>query len=397
MYTIWLTFTMENNKKPFKILSIDGGGLKGIYSLNVLKIIETKYCKPDETLSDYFDMFCGTSTGGIIALGLANKMKVNQIQKIYDDNATKIFPPVYKFNKWYNSLLTGSIGFGLAHMKRKNVQLSIGIGLISLFVPKICDGINNIYRQICGCKYNSAPVAAIADEHFGNMKMNDLHNLVCIPSYELGKGSNRVFKFPHNGMQRDKDVTVKDAVMSTSCAPTYFPIHKIDSGGLIGEYLVDGGIWANNPSLVGICEALQYFVGPGKEYEKYELLSIGNISINNNSVPKNDNEKKTFWNALNISTLINILFDSNSKSTSHFCDVISKSHNCFYKRLECNNVSHKLSQSYELDNANPLVLEQYKSLGNSDGYKFTTNKNAKYKDVGRFFINKKTYDVTNNK
>ena len=52
---------------------------------------------------------------------------------------------------------------------------------------------------------------------------------------------------------------------------------------------------------------------------------------------------------------------------------------------------------YELDNADPLVLEQYKSLGNSDGYNFTTNENAEYKDVGRFFINKKTYDATNNK
>ena len=53
--------------------------------------------------------------------------------------------------------------------------------------------------------------------------------------------------------------------------------------------------------------------------------------------------------------------------------------------LECNNVSHRLAQSYELDNSDPSILEQYKSIGNADGYKFTTEQNAKYKDVGRFF------------
>ena len=386
-----------SEKKPFKILSIDGGGLKGIYSLQVLKVIEDKYCKlQGTTLSDHFDMFCGTSTGGIIALGLANKMKVDQIIKIYDDNATKIFPLPFKFNNMYSAVGTGVLGTGISYLLKRNLCCSLFVGLATSFLPKLINGGLSTYRQTRGYKYDSHSIENIANEHFGNMKMNELHNLVCIPSYEIGTASNRVFKFPHKkgSLERDNNVTVKDAIMSTTCAPTYFPVHKISTGGLLGGYFTDGGIWANNPSLVGIVEALQYFVGKDKQYEKYEILSIGNISYNNNPIPESEFRRKYFWNIFNFPVLIDIIFDSNSKSTSHFCNIISKSNDCFYKRLECKNFSHKFSGKCELDSSDSDILEHYKSHGNTDGYNFTTEQNAEYTDIGRFFKDKKTYDVT---
>lgn len=385
------------DKKPFKILSIDGGGLKGIYSLHVLKIIEDKYCKPKGTvLSDHFDMICGTSTGGIIALGLANKMKVDDILTIYNDNATKIFPPPFKFNKWYNSICTGAFFSGLTFLASKNPICSLCVGCTSLFLPKMVDHSIGTYKSICGYKYDSKAISDIADKYFGNTKMNELNNLVCIPSYEIGTGSNRVFKYPHKegSLERDKNVTVKDAILSTTCAPTYFPVHKIDSGGLAGGYFADGGIWANNPSLVGIIEALQYFVGEGKQYDKYEILSIGNINYNNNQIPQGESGRKYFWNVFNFGAIVNIIFDSNSKSTSHFCNVISKSNDCVYKRLECETFSHKFSHLLELDSSDPALLQQYESDGKTDGYNFTTEQNAKYKGIERFFKENKTYDVT---
>jgi patatin-like phospholipase/acyl hydrolase len=378
-----------NQPKTFKILSIDGGGLKGMYSLHLLKVIEEKYCKENETLSDYFDMICGTSTGGIIAIGIANKMKITDIIKIYDDNATKIFPKKYEFNNIYIKSFLSILTFGLSCYYTHDIIYSLFASGVSLLIPSIIDNSIWFLDIIKGYKYNNKAITDIADKHFGSMKMNELHNLVCIPSYELSSGSNRVFKFPHKegGFERDKNVTVKDAILSTTCAPTYFPVHQIKYGSLANDFLIDGGVWANNPSLVGIIEALNYFVGKDKEYEKYEILSIGNINFNNNKIPNN----KYFWNISNISSLIDIIFDSNIKSIDYFCRIISKTNDCIYKRIELKDISHNLSSSFKLDNSDKKILDEYEKYGNADGYNVTTSSNGKSKDMDSFFKDKKTY------
>ena len=67
------------NKKTFKILSIDGGGIKGLYSAIILEHLEEEFCKKQGySISDYFDMICGTSTGGLIALALSVKTPAGQ-------------------------------------------------------------------------------------------------------------------------------------------------------------------------------------------------------------------------------------------------------------------------------------------------------------------------------
>lgn len=124
------------------------------------------------------------------------------------------------------------------------------------------------------------------------------------------------------------------------------------------------------------------------------MLSIGNINYNKNPIPESETGRKSFLNALNFEMLINVMFDSNSKSISHFCNVISKTNDCIYKRLECKNFSCKFGKKCELDSSNAKVLEQYKSDGNRDGYDFTTEQNEEYKDLKGFFEHKKTYDVT---
>src|SRR5579863_7742061 len=81
----------QKNDKTFKILSIDGGGIKGLYSLHILNHLEKEYCK-DGPLSDYFDMICGTSTGGIIAMGIATGRTCSYMIDIYERNANDVFP-----------------------------------------------------------------------------------------------------------------------------------------------------------------------------------------------------------------------------------------------------------------------------------------------------------------
>ena len=81
-------------KKKFKILSIDGGGIRGIIPAKILYHLEEEAIKkdgPNARLCDYFDLVCGTSTGGIIAIGIALGMTAKDILKLYQENAGAIF------------------------------------------------------------------------------------------------------------------------------------------------------------------------------------------------------------------------------------------------------------------------------------------------------------------
>ena len=90
------------SRKTFKILSIDGGGIKGLYSSKILEHFEDNFnCQ----ISDYFDMICGTSTGGIIALSLALKKKATEISELYEKKGSIIFPKQNRIKAFYNQLL----------------------------------------------------------------------------------------------------------------------------------------------------------------------------------------------------------------------------------------------------------------------------------------------------
>lgn len=329
----------------FKILSIDGGGIKGLYSLYVLNQIEQKYCKNDETIGDYFDLICGTSTGGIIALGIANKIKIKELIKIYETNANNIFP---NNNLIFNKFISPVFGID---------------------------------------KYSNKTILNISNTYFQNKTLSDLNNLVCIPSYNNNNGSNIVFKYPHKEGElfRDKNILLKDVIMATTSAPYYFPPHFINMDVISGTFL-DGGIWANNPSMIGIDEALQYFVGKDKKYESYDLLSVGNINFN-----KNNNISKNSWNILNLNYLIDIIFSCNSNSIDKYCRTITKFSNSNYTRIECNNINVNDASNFTLDNTNINILEYYKHKGTEDGINLITENNKQYKNIDRFFKNKKTY------
>jgi len=173
--------------------------------------------------------------------------------------------------------------------------------------------------------------------------------------------------------------------MATTAAPYFFPPHNINMDVISGNFL-DGGIWANNPSMIGIDEALQFFVGKDKKYKSYDLLSIGNLNFNkNNSITKNS------WNLLNLNYLIEIIFSSNSNSNDKYCRTISKYTDSKYTRIECNNVNVNDVSKFSLDNTNKNILEYYKHKGTEDGINFISENNKEHKNINRFFMKKKTY------
>lgn len=241
-------------RKTFKILAIDGGGIKGLYSALILKQFEEKF---ECLTSDCFDMICGTSTGGLIALAAALKIPASEIAKFYTEHGESIFPK----HKKYKVPFLGKIDTGL------------------------------LKQALKGGKYNSKYLKLALSNIFGNKVVGDSNNLLCIPSYSITRAKPTVFRYNHleGELSRDNDKLMIDIALATTAAPTYFPIAELDS--FDGEQFIDGGVWANNPTLIGLLEALRYFVGRDKNYDKVQILSLSSLSISGGKPPGLKNER----------------------------------------------------------------------------------------------------------
>lgn len=223
---------MEEEKGVFKILAIDGGGVKGLYSSTILEHFEEKF---GVNISDYFDMICGTSTGGLIALALSLKIPTKEISDIYLKNGSKIFP-------------------------KRNKKIAF-------------------LKQVLGSgKFSDLPLKEVLTDVFKNSKLIESNNLLCIPSYSITDARPWVFKYDHKegDLGRDNKAKYVDVALATSAAPTYFPMAEIEYYN--SKQFIDGGVWANNPTLVGLIEALTYYVGKGKEFKKIKILSLSSLN-----------------------------------------------------------------------------------------------------------------------
>ncbi len=208
--------------KRFQILSLDGGGIKGLFSAALLAKIEESL--GDISIVDHFDLITGTSTGGIIALGLGLGLRPREIVNFYVSEGPKIFN---KIPFWTS------------------------------------------FRSSTRSKYSQDPLRVALQTYFQDKLISDSTKRLVIPSYNLAKDEVYVFKTPHHSrLTTDGKVPMWKAALATSAAPTYFPCcEHVD-----GMRLVDGGLWANNPTMVGIVEAVSLL---GVSLESIATLSLG--------------------------------------------------------------------------------------------------------------------------
>ena len=211
--------------KSFKILSIDGGGILGLLPCLVLAELERRFLE-GEPIGQHFDLLVGTSTGGIIALGLGQNKSAQDISKLYTERGHKIFP---------GNFLTRPI--------RRLVS--------NVLVPY---SLANLEREL--------------RREFGDKLFGSASNPTCIPAFEGQHGEPYLFKTPHHeDYKKDLHEKLVTVGLATAAAPTYFASMKRD-----GYIFVDGGIWANNPAMVGVVEAISCF---GAERTQIKLLSLG--------------------------------------------------------------------------------------------------------------------------
>lgn len=304
-------------EKILNILSIDGGGIKGIYSLYVLRRIETKY-RID--IQKHFKFFSGTSTGGIIALGLAFGYSVQELINFYEENGIKIFP-------------------------HRGIMRKL----------------HDYKSKLIKSKYDDKELKKALIEKFKTKKIKDIEDkYICIPTIKLKEGTPVVIKTPHSKSYfRDKEFSAVDVALATSAAPVFFPIAKIQN---FSNHLIDGGLFANNPTLISVVEALEHFVGKDddKEYKKMNVLSVGNFTKPKNEIKKR--RRSLFcWGE----ELIDIIMSSQEKNIDNILSFFST--NPIYRinaylRIENVSIDSIGCKDIKLDSAGAEELKKMKEL-----------------------------------
>lgn len=257
--------------KAVRILSIDGGGIRGIVPCMVLKRIEEitgKRC------SDLFELIGGTSTGGLIALGLAKPgngqepdFSIDQIKDLYEKNGKRIF------------------------------HRSIWRKFESAW-------------SLLDEKYSQKGIETVLDEYFGEIRLKEALVPLIIPAYEIESRSVWFFRSERAKYSEDYDFPMKEVARAASAAPTYFEPEKLSEKGDIDYWaLVDGGVFANNPGMCTYVEAKSMF--PDRDII---MVSLGTGELTRRI---SYDDARSWGLAQWAHPLINVMFDGQSDTVDY--------------------------------------------------------------------------------
>ncbi len=290
----------------YKILSIDGGGIRGVIPARFLELLESALGK---SIYDSFDLITGTSTGGLIALHIAaNKALGKDCVELYSpENAVKIM------NK-------------------------------SLF-----DKILPVQNQP---KYDGKGKREFLANLFGKKQILDVKKNVLIPSFDIISRESVIFK-SFGGVDSRNNPKIAEIADATSAAPTFFPTIATESQPK--RWLIDGGFASNNPAMCGISEALKM----GYKNNEIKLLSIGTGILRKGfKNPEKYGESSKKWGGIGWlnNGLVDSLFAGNSSTTQYFCkQILGKN----YVRVD----GELINCSDELDDVSAENIKNLKILG----------------------------------
>lgn len=215
-----------------RILSIDGGGIKGTCPAAFLAAIEEQLSLP---IGRYFDLIAGTSTGGILAIGLGLGLSAKELHDLYRERGPEIFGEDHTANK--------ALAFVHRHYRRA--------------------------RHFFGSKHDVSPLKGVLQEVLGDKRLGDAETRLLIPAWDADLRSCYIYKTAHHErLTTDYKKLAVDAALATAAAPSYFRRHRTSDN--IG--LLDGGVWANNPTGTAAVEATTLL---GWEAESLRILSLG--------------------------------------------------------------------------------------------------------------------------
>ncbi|XP_031403484.1 patatin-like protein 2 [Punica granatum] len=238
------------------ILSIDGGGVRGLIPGTILAFLESELQKldgEDARIADYFDVIAGTSTGGLVAAMLTCPDETGRplfaaedIKQFYLDHCPRIFPQD------------------------------------SPLIP-----VTKVVKAVSGPKYDGKYLHTIVKEKLGSTRLHDTLTNIVIPAFDIKRLQPTIFSSYEVKKKPSTDACLSDICISTSAAPTYLPAHYFETeepSGQVREFnLIDGGVAANNPTLVAMGEVTKEIMGGSSDffpiqpmdYTRFLVISLG--------------------------------------------------------------------------------------------------------------------------
>jgi patatin-like phospholipase/acyl hydrolase len=304
-----------------KILSIDGGGIRGIIPAMLLAEIEKRTGRP---IARLFDLIAGTSTGGILALGLSIPKNppgplytASQLLEMFEREGARIFSR------------------SLVHK------------------VAACD---NLRRP----KYPATGIEQVLLEYFGNSQLSDAATDVLITSYEIERSFPFFFRSAIARERSDYDFPAREVARATSAAPTYFEPMKLPTGPFTDRYtlghytLIDGGVFANNPAACALVEART----TQPDAADFLMVSLGTGELTS-CLPY---EQTKNWGIVRWATsVLEVVFDGVSRTVDYQLRQLlpGTSATCKrYYRFQTTLDSH----NHSLDNASPENITALKAL-----------------------------------
>jgi predicted acylesterase/phospholipase RssA len=220
-------------RRPLRILAIDGGGIRGILPAMVLADLERRTNRP---IIDLFDLIVGTSTGGLVALALAcpdaegkPRHTARDIVRLYDVEGKRVFSR----SVWHKIRSVGALAEG---------------------------------------KYPSAGIEGVLQDYFGECRLKDALADVVVPAYEIERRMPFFFKTSNAKQKSYYDYPMKNVIRAATAAPTYFEPMQVQIDGPNDYYaLVDGALFAYNPGMCAYVEALNRY----SHHDSVIMVSLG--------------------------------------------------------------------------------------------------------------------------
>lgn len=223
----------DSSDKPFRILSLAGGGYLGLYTACMLAELEAQAGEP---LGRRFDLIAGTSIGGLLAVAVAFEIPMAMMKQLFLENGTRIFS---------------------------------ARSLPSNPMSKLRD----LSRSVLGPKYSGLSLTKALVALFGRQTLADAKHALIVPAVNISRCQTKVFKTAHAaGSRGDESVRAASVAMATAAAPAYFPAIQIG-----GSLYADGGLFAVAPDQVAMHEA-EHFMHV--DASRIRMLSIGTATSN---------------------------------------------------------------------------------------------------------------------
>lgn len=323
------------------VLSIDGGGMKGIISSIVLAKLE-KYLQEyssdsKSSLTDYFDLVAGTSTGSILTALLLCPGEQG-MPKYSPEDALELY------------LTKGK------EMFRKRA-----------FYP-----VNTLFG-LFNSKYTNKYFSQELRNYFGELKMSELRKPSLIVSYDMKTRKTLFINSESCSKNEKRDMDVADAVLASCSAPTYFPPVCSRKYGDCVDCLIDGGVSANNPAMSAMVEALK--MPAVNEIKDVYVLSVGNIAS-----PKTYSYKEAKnWGLIDYAVpIIDIIMESSEEIVDYQMKKIYENLNApgQYQRIE----ARTTGKIPAMDDTSAKALERFVEIGHelANDYDEELKKCAKY-------------------